>query len=254
MKEHRLAKVASELNRSIKILAETLQSYGFKVVPKPTTKITEMMYHLLLHNFSADKSEKEEASKLKSFGHKKQAALTTNSNMPKAPDLLDEEKKFENATPISEVLSAPKILVKTDNRVKEQTKNTVIDSSATQKVRKSLFPILKFEEIGSTHYKKEVKQDNIEDEEFEELVSEVMNQGFTMSEQVSNYIVRKKLGNKYKHISGVLDMENDLSSWKFNGGFPPSIYAKLCKRLNLENKGTDSRVVKFTPFKDLSKK
>ena len=95
------------------------------------------------------------------------------------------------------------------------------------------------------------RQQKLEDEEFELLVAEMKPKRFTMSGQVSNYIIRNRLGDKYKHISGVLEMENGLSSWKFNGGFPPRIYAKLCDRLGLGNKGTNSRVVGFTSFKDL---
>ena len=72
-----------------------------------------------------------------------------------------------------------------------------------------------------------------------------------MSAQVSNYIIRNRLGDKYQNISGVLEMQNSNSSWKFNGGFPPKIYAMLCERLNLGNKGTDSKVSGFTSFKDL---
>lgn len=88
-------------------------------------------------------------------------------------------------------------------------------------------------------------------EEFELLIAEMEPKGFTMSAQVSNYIVRNRLGDKYKHISGVLEMTNGISSWKFNGGFPPEIYAMLCDRLNVVDKKTNSRVVDFTPFKDL---
>jgi len=95
------------------------------------------------------------------------------------------------------------------------------------------------------------RQRNIEKEEFELLVAEMESKGFTMSGQVSNYIIKNRLGDKYKNISGVLEMENSTSTWKFNGGFPPRIYAKLCERLNLGNKGTRSRVTGFTSFKDL---
>lgn len=65
MAEFRLAKVAGELNRSAKDLAEFLNSKGFSVEPKPTTKITEEMHNLLVNEFSADKAAKEEANKLK---------------------------------------------------------------------------------------------------------------------------------------------------------------------------------------------
>ena len=66
MAEYRLAKVASELNRSYQILAETLKGKGFSVEAKLTTKITEEMYQVLVQEFAADKSAREEANKLKS--------------------------------------------------------------------------------------------------------------------------------------------------------------------------------------------
>lgn len=88
-------------------------------------------------------------------------------------------------------------------------------------------------------------------EEFESLVEEVKSNGFTTSAQVSQFIIRNRLGQKYNHISGVLTMENDGSTWNFNGGFPPNIYAELCSRLNLSSNGSNSRVVDFKSFKDL---
>jgi translation initiation factor IF-2 len=65
MAEYRLAKVASELNRSAQALAEFLNGKGFDVAPKPTTKITEEMYDVLLQEFSKDKAAKDEAKLLK---------------------------------------------------------------------------------------------------------------------------------------------------------------------------------------------
>ena len=66
MAEYRLAKVATELNRSFQVLADVLNQRGFDVMPKPTTKITEDMYQALLREFSADKAAKDEAKLLKS--------------------------------------------------------------------------------------------------------------------------------------------------------------------------------------------
>lgn len=65
MAEYRLAKVATELNRSFQALADLLNQRGFEVMPKPTTKITEDMYQALLREFSADKAAKDEAKLLK---------------------------------------------------------------------------------------------------------------------------------------------------------------------------------------------
>ncbi|MFZ4060046.1 MAG: hypothetical protein ACOYK5_02315 [Bacteroidia bacterium] len=111
------------------------------------------------------------------------------------------------------------------------------------------------EEISIKNSKEnELIEINIMDQEFELLVDEIKSKGFNKSAEVSNYIIRQKLGNKYQNISGVLVMSNSKDTWKFNGGFPVEIYAKLCKRLNLSNNGSDSKVVEFTSFKDLNRK
>ena len=111
------------------------------------------------------------------------------------------------------------------------------------------------EEISITNSKEnELIEINIMDQEFELLVDEIKSKGFNKSAEVSKYIISNKLGNKYQNISGVLVMSNSKDTWKFNGGFPPGIYAKLCERLNLSNNGSYSKVVEFTSFKDLNRK
>ena len=65
MAEYRLAKVASELNRSTSAIADFLKEKGFSIEVRPTTKINEDMYQECLRAFSADKAAKEEADKLK---------------------------------------------------------------------------------------------------------------------------------------------------------------------------------------------
>lgn len=47
-------------------------------------------------------------------------------------------------------------------------------------------------------------KEKLDEEEFRHLVAEMLPLGFTHSSQVSRYIVRNKLGFKYKHISGIL--------------------------------------------------
>lgn len=94
----------------------------------------------------------------------------------------------------------------------------------------------------------EAEQEQIEEQEFQQLVAEIANFGFTNSSQVSNYIVSNRLGYKYKNISGILQMELDGTTWNFKGGFPPKIYAKLCNELGLSNNGTKARAVAFESF------
>ena len=97
----------------------------------------------------------------------------------------------------------------------------------------------------------EEKEMSEEEKQFKQLIEEIKSEGFTESSEVSNYIVNNKLGYKYKSISGYLEMQNDESTWTFDGGFSPEIYAKLCEELGFGNKGTNSKVIGFTPYKDI---
>ena len=91
----------------------------------------------------------------------------------------------------------------------------------------------------------------MEDLEFARLVEEVKALRFTESRQVSQYIIKNKLGSKYKHISGVLEMERGPDSWKYCGGFPPHIYARLCEALELGTKDSGARVKSFKSYKEI---
>ncbi len=94
---------------------------------------------------------------------------------------------------------------------------------------------------------------NTEEEEFRQLTEEIRAHGFTHSSQVSKYIVDHQLGGKYKHISGVLEIEMDGNVFDFRGGFPPNIYARLCEELKLHNQGSRATPGRFTPYKDILK-
>lgn len=102
MAEYRLAKVAKEINRSATAIADFLNSKGFSVDARPTTKITEDMYQACLKEFSADRAAKEEADKLK-------------ANQPARP--VPTREKVETVETISApepiVVSAPEPVVET---------------------------------------------------------------------------------------------------------------------------------------------
>ncbi|MFM7638463.1 MAG: translation initiation factor IF-2 [Bacteroidota bacterium] len=91
MAEYRLAKVATELNRSFQVLADVLNQRGFDVMPKPTSKITEDMYQALLHEFSADKAAKDEAKLLK----------TNRDNKPTPPPAPAPAPAAKPTTPVA---------------------------------------------------------------------------------------------------------------------------------------------------------
>lgn len=94
-------------------------------------------------------------------------------------------------------------------------------------------------------------QVKIENNEFQQLIAEMKPLAFTHSSQVSSYIMRNKLGLKYKHISGVVTMEKDGNTWDFKGGFPPKIYAQICSELDLDNNCSNAKVVGFNSFNKL---
>ena len=127
MAEYRLAKVATELNRSFQVLADVLNQRGFDVMPKPTTKITEDMYQALLREFSADKAAKDEAKLLKSNRDTKPTpppapAAPVAPAKPAAPtpvpvvepEVKTPESTTEKLATRTEEVQGPKILGKID--------------------------------------------------------------------------------------------------------------------------------------------
>jgi translation initiation factor IF-2 len=124
MAEYRLAKVATELNRSFQVLADVLNQRGFDVMPKPTTKITEDMYQALLREFSADKAAKDEAKLLKTNRDNKStpppvaapvAKTTTPAPQPVVqPEAKAPEPATEKVVTRSEEVQGPKVLGKID--------------------------------------------------------------------------------------------------------------------------------------------
>ena len=99
MAEYRLAKVATELDLSFQLLADMLNKQGFDVMPKPTTKITEEMYHVLLREFSAEKAAKDEENLLK----------FNRENKPTPPHPV--ELIAKRITPISQLLVESEVKV-----------------------------------------------------------------------------------------------------------------------------------------------
>jgi hypothetical protein len=83
------------------------------------------------------------------------------------------------------------------------------------------------------------------------LIREIKTQDFQYSSELSRYIIKNKLGHKYPHISGILTMESQGTSWKFKGGFPSKIYRIVSTILKLRSYGTKARAVGFKSFASL---
>lgn len=88
--------------------------------------------------------------------------------------------------------------------------------------------------------------------EFNQMLKEFENKDFSLSSQVSKYIIYNNIGKKYQYISGNLQMmrgNNHDSVWNFKGGIAPQYFARLCQELGLGTKETNARVVSFKSFK-----
>lgn len=70
----RLTKVTKELNVGWKTLVNHLNKNGFEVEEKPTVKVTEEMYNILLKDFSKSIETKKQANKLTIGSHQRKAA------------------------------------------------------------------------------------------------------------------------------------------------------------------------------------
>lgn len=96
----------------------------------------------------------------------------------------------------------------------------------------------------------------MEEAEFAALLAEMEPLGFRESREVSDYIVRNNLGQRYKKISGYVTMEREIGfgrpvdTWEFKGGFPPAIYRRLCRKLGLVDQGSGAKAVDFKSFED----
>jgi cold shock CspA family protein len=142
---------------------------------------------------------------------------------------------------------------KLELQIKKENEIKLKQEKERQELDNAKREALKKERLAQQELQRETErhQVEIENKEFQQLIAEMKPLAFTHSSQVSSYIMRNKLGLKYKHISGVVTMEKDGNTWDFKGGFPPNIYAQICSALDLANNGSYARVVGFNSFNKL---
>ncbi|MBQ8706734.1 MAG: hypothetical protein IJ523_01440 [Succinivibrionaceae bacterium] len=89
--------------------------------------------------------------------------------------------------------------------------------------------------------------------EYRQLLEEVSGANLRSAKEVSAYIVRNHLEQKYGNISGVLDMRRGADSWKYKGGISPRYYARLCSDLGFRHGKSDCYVTGYRSFRDLNR-
>ncbi len=137
---------------------------------------------------------------------------------------------------------AARLQVIAEQKAAEDAKRRAI---AEQKAAEQKAEAAKLQEIT----KQREDQQRVEEEEFRHLVAEMSALRYTHSSQVSAYIVSHRLGDKYQNISGILQMKLNGNVWDFDGGFPPSIYRRLCNELGLQSRGSGAVPGAFIPYK-----
>lgn len=120
----RLANAAREFNVATATIIEHLNDKGFEVVNRPTTKLTQEMYQVLLKEFHKDKGMKEQADQINIGARKREEiALEKSSALPKRREEKEEvviqsrlaEPSVAPSTPAKEEkLEASKEEVKAD--------------------------------------------------------------------------------------------------------------------------------------------
>jgi translation initiation factor IF-2 len=144
-KSVRLLKAAKELNIGTSTITSFLEDKGFKVDNKPTAKLSEEMYDVLLREFADEKLIKEKAEQVelgktikeaaKQVEEDKEAAAVAAAAAAAAKVEVEEPKEEEKVSPKAETLKGPKILGKID-----------LSATSKKKEKKKEEPLAKTEE------------------------------------------------------------------------------------------------------------
>jgi translation initiation factor IF-2 len=142
----RLVSVAKELNVGTSTLVDHLKNNGFEIDNKPTTKLTEDMYRLLLKDFQQEIAIKQKAEGI---------------NIGQVRKDREEEKEVVISTQRVKV-DGPKIIGKVDldkeKKEKEAAKEAAIAAAAAKvEVKKVIVPEVESEEIATVKAKVELK-------------------------------------------------------------------------------------------------
>ena len=133
----RLNKVLKELNISLDRAVEFLSSKKIEIEPRPTSKIDQNTYNLLLDEFQTDKSDKD---KLEEINTKKRKELEAKL----AEEIKEEELKSQQAikkeeTPIEkEELKSQQAIKKEETPIEEDSSTKKEVSSSSSKVKQPI--------------------------------------------------------------------------------------------------------------------
>jgi translation initiation factor IF-2 len=121
----RLNAVVKELNVGMTTLVDFLAKKGHAVEAKPTTKLTEDQYSILLSEYSSEKKVKDEANKL---GRDRIKPQNTIHELPKAKTIQTEEEEEEDGILIKSGLVNTQNKKNTENLGQEKASNETLET------------------------------------------------------------------------------------------------------------------------------
>ncbi len=143
-KKVKLIAAAKEVNLGMKTAAEHLRSKGFEIEAKPTTRLTEEMYHILLADFSNDLALRKKKDKIE-IGQKRRDKM----------EAKESAKAKKAAAPAPPKVEAPKVEPAVVEAKVEAPKETPAPPPAkkveapAEPVAKATEPVKKEEEVIS---------------------------------------------------------------------------------------------------------
>jgi translation initiation factor IF-2 len=156
-KTQRLNKVLAELNISLERAVEYLNSHGFEVEARPTTKISEKEYDLLCDAFQTDRKRKVASDEVSEEKRKEIEAIRKEQEREKLEKIRKEEEERHKIIKIETEKLQTKVVGKIDLTPKAKT----------------VVPKIEIVEEEKPLEIEEVKEIQIEvEEKFEEIVSQ----------------------------------------------------------------------------------
>ena len=146
----RLNKVLRELNISLDRAVEYLTNVGCEIEARPTAKISQKTYELLLEGFKIDKSKKDESAEISEEKRKEKENLrieqekidqAKNSTLDKKSEIITASSSIRKFKPIGKIdldskknLTTPQFLKenKEDDLGRDSTNNNGNDESLPQ--------------------------------------------------------------------------------------------------------------------------
>ena len=165
----RLNKVLRELNISLDRAVEYLSNVGCEIEARPTTKISQETYKLLLEGFKVDKSKKDESAEISEEKRKEKENLRIQqekieqakiNNTKKNNQIITASSSVRKFKPLGKIDLDPKKNIKNNIEPKEIIKKEVLkqvsDSDPADDVDKNKNQITTENEKLITNYKKVV--------------------------------------------------------------------------------------------------